>query len=85
MVVLGLTGILGMSVWPAGAAQPSGRVGSDGHDTMHEMMDAAHGPGTSARMHDVEGAEEMMAQCASMMEMMSHGGMMDGGMMGRGR
>lgn len=56
------------------------------HETMHEMMDAMHGPGTAERMHAVEGAEAMMDRCASMMDMMDGmsgmGSMMGGGGMG---
>jgi hypothetical protein len=60
------------------------------------MMDAVLGDGTAARMHKVEGAEEMMDQCAAMMammgdmdmsrrgKMMRDGGMMDQMMDGRG-
>lgn len=46
---------------------------------MHEMMDAGPGPGTSARMHRADSAEEMMKRCSDMMTMMER--MMDEGMM----
>lgn len=94
LVVLGLWGLaatLPGTVW----AQQSGRR-AGGHETMHEMMEAMHGQGTAARMHELEGAEEMMDRCAAMMammgemdmsrmgQMMRDGGMMDGMMDGRG-
>lgn len=75
------------------AQQPDPDVRS--HQTMHEMMDLMHGEGAAARMHEIEGAEEMMDQCASMMammgdmdmsgmgQMMRDGGMMDGRGMSR--
>ncbi len=54
------------------------------HQTMHEMMDAMHGRGTAERMHAVEGADEMMDACASMLDAMGGapgtGSMMRGGM-----
>lgn len=85
-VALVAVGLSGLSwTWQAAPvfAQSSNR---DSHATMHEMMDAMHGEGTTARMHKVEGAEEMMDTCASMMDMMSGmsgmGSMMDGGMSG---
>jgi hypothetical protein len=55
------------------------------HQTIHEMMDATQGAGTSDRMHAVMGpeAEQMMEQCSAMMTMMM-GMMGDGGMMGMG-
>lgn len=42
----------------------------------HEMIDAMHGEETADRLHDMEGVNEMMAQCAANMESM-------GAMMGR--
>ena len=82
-VAVGLSGL--SWTWQAAPvfAQSSDR---DSHTTMHEMMDVMHGEGTGARMHKVEGTEEMMDTCASMMDTM--GGMsgmdsmMDGGMSG---
>lgn len=49
------------------------------HATMHGMMDAMHGPGTSGRMHEAMGpqSEQMMEQCAAMMGMMGGMGMED--------
>ena len=77
LIAIGVTG-LGITLAPsAGADANSGSR----HGTMHEMMDAMHGAGTAERMHDVEGGEQMMAECASMMEMMSS----MGSMMGRRR
>lgn len=58
---------------------------SPSHEQMHQMMDAMHGPGTSAQMHEAMGpdAEPMMDQCASAMQgMQGMQGMME--MMGRG-
>jgi hypothetical protein len=42
------------------------------HEQMHQMMDAMHGAGASERMHQAmgEGAEQMMDQCTTMMNMM---------------
>jgi hypothetical protein len=54
----------------------------DLHEAMHTMMDAAHGVGTTERMHEAMGpeGEQLMEQCVGMMAMMM--GMMDGDMMG---
>ncbi len=74
-----------------GEATPgaSGMLSADDlHETMHAMMDAVHGAGTTERMHEAMGpeGEELMAQCAGMMAMMM--GMMGNddmsGMMGGG-
>lgn len=77
LMLVGIAGVLVVGGLSASAAE---RSPEEDHATMHEMMDAMHGSGTSARMHRVEGAEEMMERCAEMMSMMD-GGMMDGGMM----
>lgn len=91
LVAVGTLGLL--AVVPATARAGAGQagVGSDGdnHAVMHEMMDAMHGERTAERMHEIEGADEMMDQCAGMMDAMggmsnmmrgmSNGGMMDGG------
>lgn len=46
---------------------------------MHGMMEAAHGTDATSRMHDAEGVEEMMEQCAGMMDAMgAMSDMMDG-------
>lgn len=88
-VTLAAFGVVGLAAtWgPAPAQAQSGQSGS--HETMHEMMEAMHGEEALERMHEVEGADEMMDQCASMMdamggmsEMMNGGGM--SGMMGGG-
>ena len=81
-VALVAVGLSGLSwTWQSAPvfAQPADR-GS--HETMHEMMDTVHGEGSAARMHAVEGAEEMMDTCGSMMDMM--GGMSGMGSMMRG-
>jgi hypothetical protein len=78
--LLMLVGIVGVLVVGALSASADERSPIEERATMHEMMDAMHGRGTSARRHRVEGAEEMMERCAEMMTMMD-GGMMDGGMM----
>ena len=82
LVAVGLFGF--SALWPdAATAQSADRT--DGHENMHEMMDAMHGEGTADRMHKTEGAEEMMDQCTSMMAMMKNMGMSEDGMMdGRG-
>ena len=82
LVAVGLSG-LSWTWQPAPVfARSSNR---DSHVTMHEMMDAMHGEGTAARMHKVEGAEEMMDTCASMMDMMGGmSGMRSNGMSGMG-
>ena len=45
------------------------------HDEMHQMMDALHGDGTSARLHAAlgEDADRMMEQCQMMMPEMMPG------------
>lgn len=54
----------------------------DLHEAMHTMMDAAHGVGTTERMHEAMGpeGEQLMEQCVGMMAMMM--GMMGGDMSG---
>lgn len=77
LTALSLAGLVVASA-PAGAQEEGER--GERHRGMHEMMDTMHGPGTSDRMHEMPGAEEMMDGCAGMM-----GGMMGGsggGMMG---
>lgn len=76
LVAIGLVGML-MS-WPAPPTmmQQSGAE-SELHETMDEMMDAMHGPGTADRIHQIPGGEEMMHRCAAMMGSMS-GAMMPG-------
>jgi hypothetical protein len=81
LVAVGLTGLS----FTFGAPAVAGPADGDRHEVMHGMMDAIHGDGTAERMHDIEGADEMMAECSSMAETMSSmGSMMSGdGMMGR--
>lgn len=79
LVAVGLSGL--SALWPGTATAQAGDR-ADRHDTMHEMMDAMHGEGTAEGTHEVEGAEEMMEQCASMMNMMGDMDMSGGGMMG---
>ena len=83
LLTAGLAGLLLLSQAPA-SAEEHRTMGH--HETMHEMMDVMHGPGTSVRMHQGQGGEEMMNACSRMHQMMD-GGMMDGGnggMMDRG-
>ncbi|MBW3619036.1 MAG: hypothetical protein KY461_02220 [Actinobacteria bacterium] len=82
LVGVGLTGLA--ATWSAPALARS--TGAErGHEATHQMMDAMHGEGTADAMHQVEGAEEMMDECTSMMggmgDMMGGVGMM-GGMSG---
>ena len=66
------------------AAMPGGTpTAGEMHETMHRMMDAMHGAGTSDRMHEAMGpdGERLMEQCVAMMQMM---GMMSGMMSGQG-
>lgn len=72
LAVLGAAGLAATWV-PEPAQAQSGE--SDAHDTMHEMMEAMHGEEAVERMHEAEGADEMMDQCAGMMAAM--GGMSD--------
>ncbi len=86
--VLIAAGLSGLSwTWQASPVSAQ-RPERGSHETMHEMIDAMHGPGTADRMHAVEGAEEMMDTCAAMMDMMGGmsgmGSMMGGGMSGMG-
>lgn len=62
---------------------PGTMSADDLHEAMHGMMGTMHAAGTSERMHEAMGpdGDELMAQCATMMVMMT--GMMGGGdMMG---
>ncbi len=77
-------GITGLAFTFAAPATATAESDGDSHDVMHQMMDAMHGAGTSQRMHAVERAEEMMDDCAGMIENMSSHGGMGGGMMGGG-
>lgn len=82
LVAVGLFGL--STLWP-GTASAQSADRPDGHENMHEMMDAMHGEGTAERMHKTEGAEEMMDECTSMMAMMKNMGMSEDRMMdGRG-
>ena len=77
MATVGVAGFAGTVSGPAAAASTD----ETSHDTMRRMMEARHGEDAVERMHQVEGADEMMDQCGAMMEAM--GGMdniMDGGM-----
>ncbi len=69
----------------AGVPGPAAREGArDWHAVMDRMMEVAHGSETVARIHRIEGVEEMMDQCAAMMESMGEmSGMMRGPMGGR--
>lgn len=94
LVALGSLGLVAMLPASVAAQQPDPDV--RGHETVHEMMGLMHGEGTATRMHEIEGAEQMMDQCASMMatmddmdmsrmgQMMRNGGMMERMMDGRG-
>lgn len=63
IAALGVTGLA--ATWnPTSAAAQSG---GDSHGTMHATMSAMHGEEAVAQMHEVEGAEEMIDQCADMM------------------
>ncbi|MDP8959189.1 MAG: hypothetical protein M3N51_08335 [Actinomycetota bacterium] len=77
VLAAGIAGLSTVSLATPAGAQVSQR---DGHDLMHEMMDAMHGPEATEQMDQVPGAEEMMDQCAAVMAMMNSG--MMGGMMG---
>ncbi len=74
LLMIGLAGVLSLGALSASAEE---RSTEHSHAVMHEMMDTVHGAGTSARMHRVEGAEEMMERS----DMMSMMGSMDRGMM----
>lgn len=83
LATLGATGLATIASGPAAATEES-----ESHEVMHRMMEAVHGDEAVERMHAVDGAEEMMEQCGSMMDAMGGmSGMMRGGgmsgMMGR--
>lgn len=76
MATVGVAGFAGTVSGPAAAASTD----ETSHD-MRRMMEAVHGEDAVERMHQVEGADEMMDQCGAMMDAM--GGMAnipDGGM-----
>lgn len=88
LVLLGIGDLASIGSSPAVADSDGER-----HQTMHAMRDAMHGEDTAERMLGVDGAEQMMDQCAGMMDAMGgmsnierHGMMGDeaGGMMMRG-
>ncbi|MGH2750445.1 MAG: hypothetical protein ACRDK3_06175 [Actinomycetota bacterium] len=70
LVLVGIIGVLAVGGLSAAAGE---RSPARDQAAMHEMVDAVHGPGTSARMHRVKGVEEMMGRCAAMMRMMDGG------------
>jgi hypothetical protein len=77
IAALGVTGLA--ATWSPTSATAQSEA--DSHETMHAMMSAMHGDEAVARMHQVEGAEEMMDECAGMMGSM---GNMSNMMNGRG-
>ena len=79
LIALGLGGVVTFA--PTSFAA-EGDAGSS-HEVMHEMMDVMHGEGAAARMHEIEGAEQMMDACAQMGDAMGGMGNMSN-MMGRG-
>jgi hypothetical protein len=81
-VALVSVGTAGLSL---GIASPATAQGDESHhEAMHGMMNAMHGEHTAARMHEAEGAEQMMQNCSSMTGSMSAMGRMMGPMMGGG-
>ncbi|MGH8925587.1 MAG: hypothetical protein ACRDWA_13270 [Acidimicrobiia bacterium] len=71
LAAVGLVGAVVLGPAASVAAQP----GSDATlETMNQMKDLMHGPGTADRMRAIPGAEEMMTQCGAMMA--ASGGMM---------
>ena len=67
--------------------EPPTEERSETHEQMHNMMDGMMGEGFTERMHaQMPGSEEMMEACASGMDGMMNGGMMNGmdGMMNGG-
>ena len=74
LLTAGLAGLLFLSQAPA-SAEEDRTMGR--HKTMHRSMDVMQGRGTSVRMHQGQGGEEMMNACSRMHQMMD-GGMMDG-------
>lgn len=62
LVTVGVAGLSASVSAPAVAA-------ADGstHATMHRMMAVTHGEDAVERLHQVEGAEQMMEQCGRMM------------------
>lgn len=83
LATLGIAGLATIASSPAAATQEG-----KSHEVMHRMMEALHGEEAVEQMHAVDGAEEMMEQCGSMMDAMGGmSGMMRGGgmsgMMGR--
>lgn len=85
-------GLLGLTTTQLFAQTPTPNPAPPNHEQMHQMMDTAHGPGTSERMHaamaqamgvSAEQVEQLMDQCVGMMGMMQNmQGMMGSGMSG---
>lgn len=71
-------GVVGLTVSWSPSPVTAQEQGADSHGTMHSMMEAMHGSDAVAQMHQVEGAEEMMDQCAGMMDAMGGMSMMNG-------
>lgn len=89
--VLATIGAAGL-IWTASLSRagPEPAATSQGHEGMHRMMDAMHGPDAVNRMHGMPGGEEMMRACWEMMRavdgmepMMGGPGMMGDKMGGR--
>lgn len=68
-VLIGVGLALAFLLLPSAAtAQPNGDTNApEVHATMDRMMDAVHGEAISERMHQVEGAEQMMDAGSRMM------------------
>ncbi len=89
LVVVSAAGLWASSAGPA-TADPDGpdreamHEMMANHEGMHGMMNAMHGEGSAARMHDAQGAEEMMQECSTSMGSMEPGmgSMMGGGARG---
>ncbi|MPZ15314.1 MAG: hypothetical protein GEU73_12965 [Chloroflexi bacterium] len=76
LVIAALVAVPALSAF--GQTPEGGQQSAPTHEQMHQMMDAMHGEGTSARMHEMMG-EQMMDQCVQMMAMMQNmPGMMGG-------
>ncbi|MGH2770961.1 MAG: hypothetical protein ACRDJF_10645 [Actinomycetota bacterium] len=67
LITGGLLGLASMGPLSATAQETASRDGNS-HSLMHRMMDVMHGEGTAARMHRIQGAEEMIDACARMMK-----------------
>lgn len=75
-IALAMVGVVGLATAWTSAPALAQSGSADGHEVMDQMMAEMYGDEAVARMHEIDGMEQMMDQCAGMMDSMD--GMMNG-------